>query len=94
MIHSILDKIILETQRRLAPSNIHLSLTDKAREKVIEEAFDEKYGARPIKRYVTKHIETLLANELLKEDTEFNDCFVIDVLDDHFVIQKNNAIHL
>jgi len=94
MIHSILDKIILETQRRLAPSNIHLSLTDKAREKVIEEAFDEKYGARPIKRYVTKHIETLLANELLKDDTEFNDCFVIDVLDDHFVIQKNNAIHL
>jgi ATP-dependent Clp protease ATP-binding subunit ClpB len=92
MVHSILDKIILETQKRLAPSNIHLSLTDKAKEKVIEESYDEKYGARPIKRYVTKNIETLLANELLKEDTEFNDSFVIDVLDNQFKIVKQSNL--
>ncbi|MCI8575751.1 MAG: AAA domain-containing protein [Bacilli bacterium] len=90
MIHSILDKIILETQNRLAPSNIHLSLTEQAKEKVIEEAYDEKYGARPIKRYVTKNIETLLANELLKDDTEFNDSFLVDILNEKFVIIKQN----
>lgn len=88
MIHFILDKIILETQQRLAPSNIHISLTEKAKSKVLEEAYDEKFGARPIKRYVTKNIETLLANELLKEDTEFNDTFIIDVLNDQFTIVK------
>lgn len=90
MIHLILDKIISETQSRLNPSNIHISLTEKAKEKVIEEAYDEKFGARPIKRYVTKHIETLLANELLKEDTEFNDTFLIDVLENQFVIRKQS----
>lgn len=88
MIQFILDKIILETQHRLAPSNIQISLTDQAKAKIIEEAYDEKYGARPIKRYVTKHIETLLADELLKEDTEFNDGFMIDVVDDKFIIIK------
>ncbi len=90
MIHFILDKIILETQQRLAPSNIHISLTEKAKSKVLEEAYDEKFGARPIKRYVTKNIETLLANELLKEDTEFNDTFIIDVLNDQFIIVKQD----
>ena len=46
------------------------------------------YGARPIKRYVTKNIETLLAQELLSENTSFQDSFLIDVLNDEFFIQK------
>jgi len=88
IVHSILDKIISEIELRLAPSNIHVSLTKEAKAKIIDESFDEQYGARPIKRYVTKYIETLLAQELLKEDTEFNDHFIVDVLNDQFVITK------
>ena len=87
-IRSILDHIIKEIEIRLTPSNIHVSLTDKAKEKILDEAYDEMYGARPIKRYVTKNIETLLAQELLSENTSFQDSFLIDVLNDEFFIQK------
>jgi len=90
IVSSILTKLLSFIEQRLAPSNIHLSLTEKAKNKIIEESYDYMYGARPIKRYVTKNIETLIAEELLKETTEFNDRFVIDVMDDMFVIQKEN----
>ncbi len=92
IVGQILDKIMLDIQKRLAPSNIHIILTDIAQKKIIEESYDEVYGARPIKRYVTKNIETLLAQELLKETTEFNDTFVIDISNDTFIIQKKNEI--
>lgn len=92
IVGQILNKIISDIQKRLAPSNIHVTLTDKAEKKIIDESYDEVYGARPIKRYVTKNIETLLAQELLKETTEFNDTFEIDVLNEIFVINKKNEI--
>lgn len=88
VVRSILDKIIREIESRLAPSNIHLILSEEAIQKIIEESYDEQYGARPIKRYVTKNIETMLATELLKEDTEFNDTFLVDVANDEFTISK------
>lgn len=90
-IHSIVDKIIREIEYRLAPSNIHISLTDEAKKKIIDEAYDEKYGARPIKRYITKHIETPLAENLLSDTTEFNDHFIVDVDSNEFVIRKENG---
>ena len=67
VIHDILDKIIHEVENRLVPSNIHIELTEVAREKIIEESYDKNYGARPIKRYVTRNIETLLANLILED---------------------------
>ncbi|MCI8394283.1 MAG: AAA domain-containing protein [Bacilli bacterium] len=87
-VSAILNKIIREIEQRLAPSNIHIRLTKEAEQRVLDDAYDINYGARPIKRYVTKHIETLLAKQLLKEDTEFNDQFIIDYQNDEFFIQK------
>ena len=89
-IHSILDKIIKEIEMRLSSSDIHVILSETAKEKILSEAYDEMYGARPIKRYVTKHIETLLAQELLKENISLHDSFLIDVTNDEFTIQNKN----
>lgn len=89
-IHSILDKIIKEVEMRLSSSDIHVILSETAKEKILSEAYDEMYGARPIKRYVTKHIETLLAQELLKENISLHDSFLIDVTNDEFTIQNKN----
>ena len=88
VLYGILDKIVHEIEVRLNPSNIHISFTKEAKQKIVTEAYDATYGARPLKRYVTKHIETLLATTLLQEDTEFNDHFLIDVEDQEFVIRK------
>ena len=90
VLFGILDKIIHDIEVRLNPSNIHIILSEKAKQKIVNDAYDATYGARPLKRYVTKNIETLLANTLLQEDTEFNDHFVVDVDGESFVIQKTS----
>lgn len=87
VIHAILDKIISEIEGRLVPSNIHIELSDIAREKIIEESYDKNYGARPIKRYVTRNIETLLANLILEDKVKFNDTMVIDYKNDAYQIE-------
>lgn len=91
VIHDILDKIIFEIENRLVPSNIHIELTNGAREKIIEESYDKNYGARPIKRYVTRNIETLLANLILEDKVKFNDTLVIDYQNNSYVIHSKEV---
>ncbi len=86
VVNDILDKIIKEIEIRLIPSNIHIELTNVAREKILNDAYDKNYGARPIKRYVTRNIETLLANLVIEDKVKFNDTLVIDSQDDKFLI--------
>lgn len=86
---AILDKIIKEMQKRLKDNQIFVELSKEAREKIIEESFDPKFGARPIKRYVTKNIETLVAHEIIGSDLKPGTTLKIDVENDQFIIQKN-----
>lgn len=86
VVNDILDKIIVEIESRLVPSNIKIELTSIAREKIIEDSYDKNYGARPIKRYVTRNIETLLANLLLEDQVKFNDTLVIDYKNNEYSI--------
>ncbi len=88
VVGDILDKILREIESRLVPSNIKLELTVNARNAIIENSFDKNYGARPIKRYVTKNIENILAHLLLEDHVEFNDILVIDYQNDHYTITQ------
>ncbi len=92
VIYAILDKIILDIEARLVPSNIHIELSREAREKIIEESYDKNYGARPIKRYVTRNIETLLANLILEDKVKFNDTLVIECKSNAFEIKVKENI--
>ena len=83
---AILEKIIGEINSRLKDKQISLELTDTARQKVIDESFDENYGARPIRRYVTKNIETLLAKYMIEQDLKPNDILIVDANNDNFTI--------
>ena len=82
----ILDKILKEISYRLSEKQLKLELSDAAREKVIEESFDPQFGARPIKRYVTQHIETLIAHKLIESDLKPGNTLYIDVVNDNFTI--------
>ena len=82
VIYSILDKIIMETQNRLSYKNITITLTDEAKKFIIDNSYDENFGARPIKRYVSKNIDTLIANEIILDKVKFGDNIIIDVKDD------------
>ena len=88
VIYEILDKIIDEINNRLSDKKISVSLTDKAKEHIINESFDEVYGARPIKRYVSRNIETLIAKAIISEDIKFNSSIEIDVANNEFIIKK------
>ena len=76
VIYEILDKIILDLENRLKNNHIKLNLTDKAKKYIVDNAYDPAYGARPIKRYVTENLETLIAKKIianeLKNDSEIN----------------------
>ena len=80
----ILDKVVTEIQERLSSKKIKIVLTDKAKKFIIDSSYDEKYGARPIKRYVSRNIETLIAKSIISEEVKFNSTILIDVLGNEF----------
>ena len=87
VVYEILDKIIHEIEHRLDDKKLKLVLTDKAKKFIVDNSYDEKYGARPIRRYVSRNIETLLAKAIIEEKVKFNSTVTIDVKDDKFIIK-------
>ena len=66
MIKKVADKFINILKNRLKESDVQLSISDKAMDKIVELGFDEAYGARPMKRHIQRNIESLLAKYLLE----------------------------
>ena len=87
VVYSILDKIIKETESRLKNINLSLELTDSAKDLIIENSYEEAYGARPIKRYVTHNIESLIANRIIRDEIKPNSKILIDADNNELVIK-------
>lgn len=77
-IRGIIDLLLAELNERLADRELSVELTDGARDKIVENAYEPAYGARPLKRYIQKHVETLLAKKILADELHPGDTFVID----------------
>ena len=88
VVYEILDKIISDIEKRLDDKKITLKLTTKAKDFIINNSYDEKYGARPIKRFVSRNLETLLANEIINDNIKFGEEVNIDEEDNKLVIRK------
>ena len=86
-VYEILDKIISDIEKRLDDKKIKLNLTSAAKDYIINNSFDEKYGARPIKRFVSRNLETLLATEIINDNIKFGETVNIDVKDDQLIIK-------
>ncbi len=89
IVSEIVDKIIQEIERRLDDKKITLTLTPKAKEYIIEESFNPEYGARPIKRFISRHLETLIASNLIMDNIKFQSEIVIDVDENGFFLREN-----
>ena len=87
VIYDILNKIISDIEYRLRDKNLHISLTNSAKEYIINESYDEKYGARPIKRFVQRNIETLIAESIIKDQTKYGETITIDIDNNKLKIQ-------
>ncbi|MCR4656931.1 MAG: ATP-dependent chaperone ClpB [Lachnospiraceae bacterium] len=69
-IKGIVDLIIADLNKRLSDRNLSITLTDEAENFITEQSYDPVYGARPLKRYIQKTVETLAAKLILKGDLE------------------------
>lgn len=86
-IYEILNNIIKNIEDRLKDKQLKINLTNKAKQYIIDNSYDESFGARPIKRYVSKNIESLIANNILEDKIKFNSTINIDVENEHFIIK-------
>lgn len=88
IVYKILGNIIKEIEARLDDKKIKIIVTDKAKDFIINESFDPDFGARPIKRYVSRNLETLLARAIINDEIKFNSEVIIDVKDNTLYISK------
>ena len=77
----IIDLIVGDINKRLEERQLSIRLTDAAKDFVIDASYDPSYGARPLKRYIQKHVETLAAKLILEGDVDEGDTIVIHVSD-------------
>ena len=75
----IVDLIMQDLNRRLADRELHVRLTPEAKTLIIRDAYDPTYGARPLKRYLQKHVETMAARCILADAVDMGDVIYIDV---------------
>lgn len=87
-ISQIVELCLKDIQARLKDRQITLNITDKAKSLIADESYTPQLGARPIKRYIQRNIETLLGKEIIKGTLEDNTTVTIDVEDDNIVIKK------
>lgn len=81
-ISGIVRLLMKDLNQRLQDREIRIELTDQAREFVVEQGYDPVYGARPLKRYLQKHVETLAARVILGDEIHAGSEIVIDVSED------------
>lgn len=91
-VKGIVDKIVAQVARRLDAQEIYLELSDEAKDWIAENAYDPAYGARPLKRFVTREVETPLAKEIISGRVMPKTRVIISLLDDHLVFQNEPII--
>ena len=90
VINDILDKIIKDIEYRLRDKRLTITTTKRARDYIIENSYDEKYGARPIKRYVQRNVETLIANSIIRDEIKVKSTITIDLQDNKLILKTSN----
>ena len=87
-INKILDKIIKEIEFRLKDLDLHIELTENAREKFIDEGYDINFGARPLKRLVGRTLEVDLSRLLIENQIKEHDTVIVNYVSDRFIVKK------
>lgn len=92
VIYEILDKLVDDLNKKLKHQRISITLSDKAKQWIVDNGYDHNYGARPLKRFLSKNLETLLAKKLIDGSVISGDDLMVDVSDDKLVISKNSKV--
>ena len=87
-IGGIVDLVVANLNKRLADRELTIELTDEAKKYVADNGYDPVYGARPLKRYLQKHVETLAAKVILEGKVNMGDTIIFDVKDGELVVKQ------
>ena len=74
----IVDLMIANLQKRLDDKQLKLKVTDAAKDTIMVDSYDPNFGARPLKRYIQHHVETLIARKIIAGDISEGDTLIID----------------
>jgi ATP-dependent Clp protease ATP-binding subunit ClpB len=80
-IGGIIALIVADINKRLADREISIEISDEAQRYIVENGYDPVYGARPLKRYIQKYVETLAAKLILSDQVRVGDTILIDMND-------------
>ena len=87
VLKEILFKIVNNIEGNLKEYNLHIELDDKAINYFIDNGYDEAYGARPLKRLVTKELETLIAKKLINNEVRYGDTIKVSIDNDKIILR-------
>ena len=90
-IYDIIDLLVADVNKRLADREISIFLTEDAKKYVVDGGYDPNYGARPLKRFLQKHVDTLAAKLMLQGDVGAQDTIIIDVEDGKLVASSQSV---
>ena len=90
-IYDIIDLLVADVNKRLADREISIFLTDDAKKYVVDGGYDPNYGARPLKRFLQKHVDTLAAKLMLQGYVGAQDTIIIDVEDGKLVARSQSV---
>ena len=91
-IGNIITLMMADLNSRLIDRELKVRLTEKASAFIVEHGYDPVYGARPLKRFLQKHVETLSAKLILADEVQMGDTIVIDVVDDKLVAKREKSL--
>ena len=80
-IGSIVDLMLNDLRKRLEEKQLHLAVTDAAKDFIVDNGYDPIYGARPLKRYIQANVETMIAKEIIAGSHRSGDTLTVDVVD-------------
>ena len=80
-IYAIIDLLVTDVNKRLADKELSIELSETAKNFIVDGGYDPMYGARPLKRYLQKNVETLAAKLILAGNVGREDVILIDVVD-------------
>lgn len=83
----ICDLMLDDLRKRLADRQVNVVVTERAKAAIADNGFDPNYGARPLKRYIQHHIETLLAKKIIGDDVAPNTTLTVDYENDAFTVK-------
>ena len=90
-IYDIIDLLVADVNKRLADRESSIFLTEDAKKYVVDGGYDSNYGARPLKRFLQKHVDTLAAKLMLQGDVGAQDTIIIDVEDGKLVARSQSV---